>query len=345
MAAANDIEVQVHYPLEHGRIALRSDADWERNVEAEEVSADRSCARFRLVTDRPFTYFKPVVISDAGLRWARGGNYLAVAGIGQQRTIYPYFNDESGCSACSLRELASPGAGGTHSYRVFYPPGYAENHLKRYPVVYMHDGQNLFFPQEAFQGHHWRIPETLSVLDTMNAIDKVVVVGVYPNDRMREYTAPGYEEYGRFLVEDLKPAIDAEFRTLTGPRSTAVMGSSLGGVVSLHTAWSWPEVFGMAACLSSTFGWRDDLRERVATEPKRDLRLYLDSGWPRDNYEVTRDMRDVLAQRGYVIGADVMYLAFPQALHNEQSWALRAHIPFQFFFGRRARATPLPAAL
>ena len=77
--------------------------------------------------------------------------------------------------------------------------------------------------------------------------------------------------------------MDETYRTLPGPRHTAVMGSSLGVVVSLFLAWQWPEVFGNAACLSSTFGYRDDLHERIETEPKRPIKIYLDSGWPRNN--------------------------------------------------------------
>jgi pimeloyl-ACP methyl ester carboxylesterase len=97
------------------------------------------------------------------------------------------------------------------------------------------------------------------------------VVGIHPNEREREYTQPGYEDYGRFLVETLKPMIDGKYRTLRGPENTAAMGSSLGGVVSFYLGWQWPKVFGKVACLSSTFTFRDDLIERVAAEPKRSL--------------------------------------------------------------------------
>src|SRR5438876_131350 len=90
----------------------------------------------------------------------------------------------------------------------------------------------------------------------MNAIEEVIVVGIHPNDRMIEYTSPGYEDYDRFLVEMLKPFIDAKYRTLAGPSNTAVMGSSLGGVVSFYVGWQWSEVFGKIACLSSTFTTR-----------------------------------------------------------------------------------------
>lgn len=92
---------------------------------------------------------------------------------------------------------------------------------------------------------------------------------IYPQDRMYEYTQPGYEGYGRFITEELKKEVDAHLRTLAAPEHTAVMGSSLGGVVSLYLAWQHPQVFGKAACLSSTFGYRDDLRQRIGSEAKR----------------------------------------------------------------------------
>jgi enterochelin esterase-like enzyme len=198
----------------------------------------------------------------------------------------------------------------------------------------MQDGQNLFFAGEAFGGQHWMIEETLRVLDAMSLVRKAIVVGVYPQDRMADYTRPGYEEYGRYLVDEVKPWVDTTYRTLAGPADTVVMGSSLGGVVSLYLAWQWPGVFGNAACLSSTFGYRDDLHDRIEREPKRAIKIYLDSGWPRDNYETTRSMRNTLRARGYRDGEDLFYLAFPNARHDERAWAMRAHIPFQFFFER-----------
>jgi predicted alpha/beta superfamily hydrolase len=327
-----NVHIRVHYPLTSGKMVLRTDRDWEANVEPSEATAARF--DFRVPADSPFVYFKPVILEGAGTaRWAVGDNYLAISASNVTRETYPYFEPDNRCSACDLRESSS--AREKYDYRVFYPPGYHENVLKRYPVLYMQDGQNLFFPNEAFQGHHWRIAETLTLLDSMNLVDKVIVVGVYPNAREENYTRPGYESYGRFLVETLKPEIDQSFRTLPGPQNTAVMGSSLGGVVSFYLAWQWPEVFGMAACLSSTFGWRDNLMERVAAEPRRSVRFYLDSGWPRDNYEATRAMRALLAERGYREGLDFLYLGFPEALHNETHWAMRCHIPFQFLFGRK----------
>lgn len=327
------MQVRIHYPPGEGTIHLQMEPCWTRPLRPVRRSPDGSWFEFALPADRPYRYFKPVLTRDGERLWSAGDNYLAYASAAGPIDVYPYFRSDETCSACELQELADEVSGRRHALRVFYPPGYHENTLTRYPVLYMQDGQNLFFPGEAFQGQHWRIAETLSLLDTMNAAARVIVVGIYPLRREHDYTQPGYEVYGRFVTQRVKPYIDAKYRTLTDPEHTAVMGSSLGGVVSFYLAWQYPEVFGKAACMSSTFAYRDDLLERVGREPRRPVRFYLDSGWPRDNYEVTREMRLRLRQRGYVEGEDLTYLAFPQALHDEAHWAMRAHIPVQLFFG------------
>ena len=329
---AKRAQIVVRYPAGDARIVLRAASEWTRDIEPVAAGSDGNDWRFEVPVTSGFLYFKPMLVRGEERRWAVGHNFLALTHMSAERTVYPYFSEDQRCAECELLER-DDGSGRKHRFRVFYPPGYHENTLTRYPVLYMQDGQNLFFPNEAFQGQHWRIGETLRTLDAMNVIDKAIVVGVYPNAREHDYTRPGYEAYGRFLTKIVKPHIDREYRTLTGPGNTAVMGSSLGGVVSLYLAWQYPAVFGMAAAMSSTFGWRDDLAERIASEPGRPIRIYLDSGWPRDNYEVTRNMHALLKQRGYRDGIDLDYLSFPEALHNEQHWATRVHIPFQLFFG------------
>lgn len=329
-------KIQVFYPPTEGRVVLRTDLDWDRDVEASWVSDDRTISEFVVETGRHYFYFKPCLIGRDRM-WSKGANYLATTGTEGIRRVYPLFFAPlrgSFSDAITVR----PGRGGPeHALRVYFPPGYDENTLKRYPVLYMHDGSNLFFPHEAFGGSEWQVDENLEQLDSMSLVDKVIVVGIYARDRMQDYTKPGYEAYGRLIVEEVKPMIDSRLRTLSDPESTAVMGSSLGGVVSFYLGWQYPDVFGKAACLSSTFGYRDDLMERVLSEPKRDVRFYIDSGWPEDNYENTTAMRDHLLAAGYRFGRDVLYFAFPGALHNEGSWATRSHVPFQFFFGKVPR--------
>ncbi len=324
-------KVRVHYPTNRGRIVVRTEGDWERDINA--VAHSEDFHEFDVETDQPYFYFKPLLINDRDERWSHGQNFLALADGAEMLDVYPHFDENDRCSVCDVQTLAAESSGATHQFRVFLPPGYDENPLRRYPVLYMQDGQNLFFADEAFGGAHWKVQETLDVLDSMSAIDQVIVVGIYPEDREREYTATGYEDYARFIAKELKSHIDANYRTHDGAATTAIMGSSLGGVVSLFTAWQYPDVFGMVGSLSATLGWRDDLFERIANETRRNLKIYLDSGWPRDNYEVTRNMHALLQRRGYAPGRDLMYFSFPNAPHNEHAWAMRSHLPYQFFFG------------
>src|SRR5438552_12045771 len=270
--------IRVIYPKDSARIALRTDDDWNVNVEA--VGRNGCTTEFQIETERPYFYFKPVLIHDGATMWSRGENCLAVATSGAPLEIHPFFREDGRCSLCELMPpLASP-SGVQHRFRVFLPPGYHENTLKKYPVLYMHDGHNLFLKEEAFVGNTWRTDEVLNMLDKMNAIEEAIVVGIHPNDRMTEYTSPGYEDYGQFLVQILKPLIDAKYRTLTGPSNTAVMGSSLGGVVSFYLGWQWPEVFGKIACLSSTFTSRTICCSACRPNPKEKLRFTSTAAGP-----------------------------------------------------------------
>jgi predicted alpha/beta superfamily hydrolase len=125
----------------------------------------------------------------------------------------------------------------------------------------------------------------------------------------------------------------------THRRHRSVWGSSLGGVVSFYSVWQHPEVFGAAVCMSSTFSLKDNLIDRVLTEPTRDVAFYLDSGWPGDNYEVTVGMAMGLVSRGWRYGHNLFHLAFPMAEHNEKAWGMRLYLPLQFLNGAVARAS------
>jgi predicted alpha/beta superfamily hydrolase len=332
---AEQLTINIFYPLQNGRIVLRTSRDWNANIEPTHIGNDGTRYEFQITSERPYFYFKPCIVETNAFYWSKGANYLALMNAPDgKKDIYPHFFQDLRGFLSGVFEFDSSFAGGAHSIRVYHPPGYRENFLKRYPVLYMHDGGNLFSSDEAFMHREWQIDETMELLDSMNLIDKVIVVGVYPRDRMYEYTNPGYYGYGRFLAEELKTAIDANWRTLPQRERTAVMGSSLGGVVSLHIGWQWSNIFGKAACMSSTFTYRDDLMQRISGETKKDIEIYLDSAWQIDNYEVTRSMRNLLLRRGYQFGKDLLYFAFPEAAHNETYWAVRSHIPFQFFFGK-----------
>lgn len=330
----NTIEIRVRYPHGGGRMVIYTSEDWEVPIEPVELDEEKHLTTFRVETDKTFLYYKPCLIVGDESFYCRGSNFLAIM-LADDYEIFPHFFEKN---VGTVTDVMLLGAGeAEHKVRVYLPPGYSENTLKRYPVLYMQDGHNLFFPEEAFTGQTWEVEKTLTLLDDMNVMDPVIVVAIYPNDRMHEYTYPGYHEYGKFLVETVKPQIDVHFRSLKAPQFSAVMGSSLGGVVSLYLGWEYPHIFAKVACLSSTFTWKDDLMNRIMEEDRRDIKIYMDSGWPGDNFEVNRAMFDLLQRQGYEVNSDVMYLAFPEASHSEGDWATRIHIPFQFLFARYAQ--------
>ncbi len=327
--------IRVHYPGGQGHIVLRTELDWDLDVEPTEISDDGASSTFELVAHRPFLYFKPCLRNGGDvLRWAVGPNLLALTTTGQAGDVYPHFEGSERGSFSEPVELDSAILGRKHLLRVYMPAGYHENPLRRYSVFYMQDGKNLFFPEEAFLGREWHVDEVLGLLDAMNAVDRVLVVGIYSGDRMTDYTKPGYEAYARSVVEEIRPVVAERLRVLDSPRETAVLGSSLGGVAAFYMAWQYPEVFGYAACMSSTFSYQDDLIERVLSEPKSPAKFYLDSGWPEDNYEVTLAMAMAFVERGYRVREDFLHLVFPLEEHDEAAWGKRLHLPLQLALGR-----------
>src|SRR5262249_42595096 len=137
--------------------------------------------------------------------------------------------------------------------RVWLPPGYKKNPNARYPVIYMHDGQNLFDPQTANNGADWRIDEVMTTLIKNKELrSKVIVVGVdFTKDRFDEYDyAADGSNYADFLINTVKPLVDSQFRTMPGRETTYTMGSSMGAIISVELAWKHPEVFSRAAGLS-----------------------------------------------------------------------------------------------
>jgi predicted alpha/beta superfamily hydrolase len=220
---------------------------------------------------------------------------------------------------------------------VWLPARYDENPLKRYPVLYMHDGQNLIDPKTSFAGKDWQVDETVTRLISEFKIREIIVVGIYnTKDRLEEYSdsAKG-EKYSKFIIEELKPFVDSKYRTLTDNKNTAVIGSSMGGLASFLIAWKHPEVFSMAGCMSSSFYYNDDKVFKIIDEytgPKKHIKFYIDHG--EDGLVRGQKMFCKLTQMGYVIGTDLDYFYAPGAEHNESEWAKRLERPLIFFFGK-----------
>ena len=331
--------LRVAYPAGRGSMVLRTEKDWDANLEPIAVSDDGTVSTFELEADQPFLYFKPCLVESGSTHWALGPNKLALMTEPDVRVVYPYFFSPEVGRFSTLVELPSKILGRDHRLRGYLPPGYDENTLSEFPVVYMQDGQNLFFPDEAFLGQNWAVDKTGDVLRAMNAVEDFIILGVYSGDRMSGVHEAGYELYARSLVEEVVPEVERRgIRVGRHRRHRSVWGSSLGGVVSFYTVWQHPDVFGSAVCMSSTFSHRDDLIDRVFAEPFRDVGFYLDSGWPGDNYEVTVGMAMALISRGWEYGRNLQHLCFPMAEHSEAAWGMRLHLPMQFLNGAVARA-------
>lgn len=331
-------KLRVTYPVAEGaRIVLRTDLDWDHDLEPSCVEDDGRTFVFNVECKKPFLYVKGGLRTGDSFQWSVGPNLLVLMTNRGISDVYPFFNSPDSGSFSPVIEIDSKILGRKHLLRVYLPPGYDENTFESFPTLYMQDGKNLFFPEEAFLGNEWHVDEDLALLNTMTVIDRVIVVGIYSQDRVLDYTKPGYEKYGRSVVEEVVPEVKKRFRVLDSAQETGVMGSSLGGVVSFYMAWQWPDVFGSGFCLSSTFSYNDDLIDRVVSnEPTPSSKFYLDSGWPGDNYEVTLAMAMALNERGCIFGKDFMHVAFPLALHDERSWGERLHLPLQLFRGRIA---------
>jgi predicted alpha/beta superfamily hydrolase len=330
--------LRVAYPAGRGRLILRTELDWETDIEADAVSDDGNTSTFTVRADRPFVYFKVCLLAGQAHRWSVGSNNLLLMGGDDHRVTYPFFLGSEKGRFSSLVEFPSSILGRDHRLRVRLPPGYEENTLATYPVAFMQDGQNLFFPDEAFLGRDWEVGATSQTLRAMNAVEDLVIVGIHSGDRMAEYTSPGYEAYARSLAEEIVPEAERRLRIGAERRYRSVWGSSLGGVVSFYSVWQHPDVFGVGVCMSSTFSHRDNLLERVLSEPPRDVAFYLDSGWPGDNYETTMAMAMALVSRGWRYGVNLLHLSFPRAEHDETAWGLRLHLPMQFINGAVARS-------
>ncbi|RKG99784.1 carbohydrate esterase [Corallococcus sp. CA053C] len=224
---------------------------------------------------------------------------------------------------------------------VWLPPGYDAAPTRRYPVLYMHDGQNLMDVVTSFAGE-WNVDETAQTLVTNGQVEPLIIVGVYnTSDRIAEYTPvpfpPEYpnagraDAYGQFLINDLKPRIDTEFRTKAGPESTGLAGSSLGGLVSLSLGLKHPEVFGRLGVVSPSVWWadRDIVKTVEALSTKPALRIWEDigdsegSGSQAETVADANALRDALVAKGWVLDSDLKYTVVAGGKHNEPSWSAR----------------------
>ena len=228
---------------------------------------------------------------------------------------------------------------------VWLPPGYAEDTGRRYPVLYMHDGQNAFDPSTSFLGVDWQVDEVADSLIRDDVMPAILIVAIYNTvDRGRDYSnSREGRAYMRFLADSLKPFIDRTYRTQPEAEATATMGSSLGGLISFLLLWNYPEVFGKAACLSPAFIGKHRSAVRMVQEqpaPVEHLRLYIDNGGRGLDQRLQTGVDAMLAAlrtKGFADGENLMWYRDSTADHNEAAWARRVWRPLLFLFGERVQ--------
>ena len=238
---------------------------------------------------------------------------------------------------------------------VYLPPDYESDRRKRYSVLYLNDGQNLFDGATSFiAGQEWRVDETAQSLISARQIEPLIIVGIYnTSDRLNEYT-PAKDKrsqggkadlYGRMLVEELKPFVDATYRTSQDAKHTGLGGSSLGGLVSLYLGIRYHRVFSRLAVISPSVWFADKqiLHYVEALTKRPHLLIWVDSGTKEGHnaeeaqraVDDARLLQQTLVRKGWRLGKDLQYFEAEGAEHNERAWAARMGLVLKFLFPRK----------
>jgi isoamylase len=249
-----------------------------------------------------------------------------------------------------LDQVYSPELENRRGILVYLPPEY-DSSQQRYPVIYMHDGQNLFDQATSYTGE-WQVDETMEALS--RAGYPAIVVGI-PNlgqQRIEEYSpfddpqhGPGRgPAYLAFIVQTLKPLIDQQFRTLPDRLHTGIMGSSMGGLISLYAFFQHREVFGFAGVMSPSLWFAGRaIFDQLPAAPFAPGTIYMDIGRLEGPDELVdfRQMCALLIDKGYRPGSDILCVEEPAAEHTEPAWSGRLHAALRFLLERPSTSPPL----
>ncbi len=250
------------------------------------------------------------------------------------------------------RAFPSKILGNRRDILVYLPSGYRRFARRRYPVLYLHDGQNVFDAATAFGGVEWGVDETAQRLIRKNLIEPLIIVAVFNmgEDRIHEYahTRGVYDhtaerkkrsrglarQYGGFLINELKPFIDRKYRTKPEPEFTGLGGSSLGGLVTLAIGILYSQVFTKLIVMSPSIWWDDFAIFRLVDfyKKKPPLKIWLDTGTNEPGWEHARKLRNLLVEQGWRLHDDLHYLEVEGADHSERAWATRVDPALRFLF-------------
>ncbi len=245
--------------------------------------------------------------------------------------------------------LESRFVGGARDVIVYLPPDYNSAMDRRYPVLYLHDGQNLFDSATAFAGNEWGLDELAEELIQKGDLQPLIMVGIYNSgsERIAEYThvrdrrgrGGRARAYAKLIVEDLKPFIDSEYRTLSDVANTGLGGSSLGALVTLYLGLHFPQIFGKLIVMSPSVWWanRAILREIRKLRGKSAQKIWLDIGTcegqnPESCIKNAQDLRDALISKGWQLGEDLAFVEDEGAGHDEKAWGYRMRNALTFLF-------------
>jgi predicted alpha/beta superfamily hydrolase len=241
----------------------------------------------------------------------------------------------------------------TQTVIIYLPPGYWKHPDQRFPVLYAHDGNNLFDPATAFMGREWRLDETLEHLFAHGRLPELIVVGIYNTpERFEDYTwhtsiYNGYPcggrgpAFARFVVEELKPWIDGHYRTLPAAQFNGLLGSSLGALSSFYIAMAYPHHFSRLALMSPTVYWAQHQILKDSLHFPRGFQIWIDIGTEEghdpeteETVTSTQALVQALEARGYERNQNLVYYIDWFAGHDEIAWGKRVEKPLQFLFGK-----------
>jgi len=237
-----------------------------------------------------------------------------------------------------------------HDFIVYVPQVFNRDPNRFFPVLYLHDGQNLFDPETSFiKGNYWRVGETADALIESGEVEPLVIVGIYNAGvkRINEYTpledrrlgGGQADAYGQMLVEELKPFVAHHYRTLAGPENCGMGGSSLGGLVTIYLGMRYPGVFGNLAVLSPSVWWRERVILKYVDQirQKTGQRIWLDIGTNEGRRALpdVRALKRMLVRKGWKKGYDLEYREIEHGQHSEYAWAERVGPMLKFLFPRR----------
>ena len=372
--------MRVHYPAGSHPITLRGSAgglDW---TQGQPMAASGDTFTYTLTGLTAPAECKPL-LDDA--TWARGPNYHVAPG--QTVDLWPHFTTTHGQVVTLIPTFHSTVLGNDRAVYAYLPASYMENTDATYPVVYMHDGQNLWaaLSQLAFSSP-WNVDLTFDAASETGACSaggvvgwgaqplggtaatctgdgdcpssecrtfpEAIVIGVAnTSDRIYEYTPTtdpgtpgggGADLYLQMMVEEVKPTIDGMLRTRPEVGSTALAGSSLGGLVTAYAGLKHPDVYGLLGELSPSSWWNagvivGDVKATPAAPP-RPLTIYVDSGQGDvDDESDTDDLAAAYVALGYVDGQSFRHVIQPGAQHSEVYWAERLPGAMQLLLGVR----------